>query len=275
MSKTKPFTQKIDDAHRDPHCEPRLSHFPIRKELINSEAKYIYVTRNPWDVCVSLYYMVTSLSAYRFQDGTFDDFFDAFLSEDVAGYGNYFNHVVSGYEVKNMNNVFFVTYENLTRDTRGTVLKLARFLGEGYAMDLEKDERLLRELLERCSADKMRDTMVVDLSVITNPRIEKVLWHLDEISRNEYKSKKYCYVRNAKVGGWKRYFSREQLQRLEEAIKEVEKMSPVMELWGDIREEATEMSAGKYKNKDMNLNASQGIYPVFLVVSRTNSNKFV
>ncbi|KAH7953461.1 hypothetical protein HPB49_008896 [Dermacentor silvarum] len=109
------------------------SHFPIRKELINSEAKYIYVTRNPWDVCVSLYHMVTSLSAYRFQDGTFDDFFDAFLSEDVAGYGNYFNHVVSGYEVKDMNNVFFVTYENLTRDTRGTVLKLARFLGEATA----------------------------------------------------------------------------------------------------------------------------------------------
>nr|XP_054926321.1 amine sulfotransferase-like [Dermacentor andersoni] len=226
------------------------SHFPVRKELMSSEAKYIYVTRNPWDVCVSFYHMVTSINVYRFQDGTFDDFFDAFLSEDVAGHGNYFNHVVSGYAIKDMRNVFFLTYENLTADTRGTVLKLARFLGESYAEDLDKNECLLRDLLERCSADRMRDVMVADLSPISNPVMEKVLRRLGETCKNEHhgdSNNKYYFVRSGKVGGWNRYFSQEQLQRLEEAIKKVEKISPVMELWGDIREEANEVAAGNYR----------------------------
>ncbi|XP_065297546.2 sulfotransferase 2A8-like [Dermacentor albipictus] len=249
------FTQNIiylGVTHPDdlkPSLPLRLisSHYPLRKEFISSEAKYIYVTRNPWDVCVSFYHMVTSLSAYRFQDGTFDQFFDAFMSEDVAGYGNYFDHVVSGYELKDIPNVFFVTYENLTKDTRGTVLKLARFLGDSYAVDLEKDNRMLNEMLERCSADHMREAMVADLRTNSNPGIDKVLRRLDENCKDGHSgdSKKYCFVREAKVGGWKRYFSREQLRRLEEAIKKVEEISPVMELWNDIREEATAASTDK------------------------------
>ncbi|XP_075543529.1 sulfotransferase 2A8-like [Dermacentor variabilis] len=217
------------------------SHYPLRNESMSSEAKYIYVARNPWDVCVSFYHMATSLSAYRFQHGTFDQFFDAFLSEDVAGCGNYFDHVVSGYELKDIPNVFFVTYENLTKDTRGTVLKLARFLGDSYAADLEKDNRLLNELLERCSADHMKETMVGDLNRNSNPSIDNLLRRLDANCKDGHSGdrKKYCLVREAKVGGWKRYFSREQLRRLEEAIKKVEEISQVMELWSDIHEEAT------------------------------------
>ncbi|XP_075543881.1 sulfotransferase ssu-1-like [Dermacentor variabilis] len=147
---------------------------------MRSEAKYIYVARNPWDVCVSFYHMATSLSAYRFQHGTFDQFFDAFLSEDVAGYGIYFDHVVSGYELKDIPNVFFVTYENLTKDIRGTVLKLARFLGDSYAVDLAKDNRMLSELLERWSADHMKETMVLDLSTNSISGIDKMLRRLHE-----------------------------------------------------------------------------------------------
>ncbi|XP_075543874.1 sulfotransferase ssu-1-like [Dermacentor variabilis] len=214
---------------------------------MSSEAKYIYVVRNPWDVCVSFYPMATSLSAYRFQHGTFDQFFDAFLSEDVAGYGNYFDHVVSGYELKDIPNVFFVTYENLTKDIRGTVLKLARFLGDSYAVDLAKDNRMLSELPERCSADHMKETMVLDLTTNTNPGIDKMLRRLHENCKDGHNgdSKKYCFVREAKVGWWKRYFSREQLRRLEETIKKVEEILPVMELWSGIREEATATSTDK------------------------------
>ncbi|KAH7953462.1 hypothetical protein HPB49_008897 [Dermacentor silvarum] len=235
-----------DPANFKPSLPLRLivSHYPLRNELMSGEAKYIYLTRNPWDVCVSYYHMVTALSTYRFQGGTFDDFVDAFLSEDGAGNGNYFDHVVSGYDLKDMPNVFFISYENLTADTRGTVLKLACFLGDCYALELERDNRLLNKLLERCSADHMKDTMVSDLWTNSNPGIDKMLRRLD-LNCNDGRhedGKKYCFVREAKVGGWKRYFSRVQLRRLEEAIKKVEEISPVMELWSDIREVATAAS---------------------------------
>nr|XP_050035607.1 luciferin sulfotransferase-like [Dermacentor andersoni] len=141
--------------------------------------------------------MATNLSAYRFEDRTCHHFVNAFLSEDVAGYGNYFDHVVSGYELKDIPNVFLVTYENLSKDTRDTVLKLARFLGDSYAVDLEKDNRLLSELLEHCSADHTKETMVGDLSTKSNPGIDKVLRRLDENCKDGHNadSKKYFLVR--------------------------------------------------------------------------------
>ncbi|KAH7957033.1 hypothetical protein HPB52_014492 [Rhipicephalus sanguineus] len=58
-------------------------------------AKFVYVARNPWDVCVSFYHMVKDLSVFRFQDGTFDDFLEAFLAGGF-GFGSYFQHVASG-----------------------------------------------------------------------------------------------------------------------------------------------------------------------------------
>ncbi|KAH7959297.1 hypothetical protein HPB49_010142 [Dermacentor silvarum] len=85
-----------------------MTHLPLYRETMNEKSKYIYVARNPWDVCVSLFHMVTDLSVYQFQDGTFEEFFEAFVEGDV-GYGSYFEHVAAGYALKNEPNVFFAT----------------------------------------------------------------------------------------------------------------------------------------------------------------------
>ncbi|KAL1443287.1 hypothetical protein MTO96_046024 [Rhipicephalus appendiculatus] len=50
--------------------------------------------------------------------------------------------------------------------------------------------------------------------------------------------KQFSYVRDGNVGGWQPYFSLDQLRRLEERIKELERHSSVMDLWKDIREAA-------------------------------------
>ncbi|KAL1447229.1 hypothetical protein MTO96_044348, partial [Rhipicephalus appendiculatus] len=76
---------------------------------------YVYVARNPWDVCVSLFHMVTNISIFRFEDGTFDEFFEWFLDRDF-GYGSYFDHVAAGYALKDKSNVLFLTYEQLKRE---------------------------------------------------------------------------------------------------------------------------------------------------------------
>ncbi|KAL1479387.1 hypothetical protein MTO96_051887 [Rhipicephalus appendiculatus] len=114
-----------------------FTHQVLCPDSMTEDAKYVYVARNPWDVCVSLYHATTELNVWRFQDGTFDELFDAFLETDI-GYGSYFDHVASGYALKDRPNVFFMTYEELKRDTRGMVLRLAHFLG-----------RLLREISGR------------------------------------------------------------------------------------------------------------------------------
>lgn len=216
-----------------------------RRDTMTKEGKYVYLARNPWDVCVSFFHMTTNLSQYRFQDGTFDDFFEAFIEGDCAGHGSYFNHVASGYALRNEPNVFFLTYEQLMADTRGTVLRLARFLGDKYARELEQDDGMLQMLLDRCTADSMRPLLVIDLGGNSNHQEwEDTMRRVDSSCKEGHGGdrKKYCLVREAKVGSWKEYFSPEQLRRLEAKLTEEEKTSPFMDLWKDIREEALAVS---------------------------------
>ncbi|KAH9378104.1 hypothetical protein HPB48_000197 [Haemaphysalis longicornis] len=222
---------------------PILTHLPPRKETMSEEAKYIYVARNPWDVCVSFYHMTTNFSTFRFQDGTFDEFFEAFLSEDCGGHGSYFDHVAAGYALRYEPNMFFVTYEELQRNTRGVVLRLAYFLGEEYSRELEDDEVLLGKLLERITPAQMKDIAVLDFSGVSDPEWSRTMQRLEVTFKDGHdgNAKKYGLVREAKVGCWKKHFSAAQLKRMEAKIREVEERSSVMNLWTDIREEAIQL----------------------------------
>lgn len=217
------------------------THLPLSRDAITKEGKYVYVARNPWDVCVSLFHMVTNLSSHKFQDGTFEEFVDAFLAGDF-GYGDYFEHVASGYALKNEPNVFFVTYEQLKSDTRGVVLRLAHFFGERYGKALEDDEHLLEKLLERSKPDYMRSILVIDLGGSPNQEWVEMLTREQTTCKEGYEGdeKKYALVREAKVGGWKKYFTPELLRQMEVKIRQAEMTSSFMELWADIRKEAVQ-----------------------------------
>lgn len=220
-----------------------ITHQPLSRETMNADAKYVYVARNPWDVCVSLFRMVTDMSIYRFQDGTFQEFLEPFLEGDL-GYGRYFDHVASAYALKDEPNVFFVTYEELKRDTRSVVLRLAHFLGDSYGRALEEDEEMLQKILKWSQPENMRKVIVWDMLV--NPTSE---WQ-DLFVRNNVTSKlgyegdnrKYSLVREARVGSWRDYFTPSQLARFEKKIQEEGAKASFMHLWKDIREEAISLS---------------------------------
>lgn len=220
-----------------------FTHLPLNRDMITKDAKYVYVARNPWDVCVSFFHMVTNLSTYEYQDATFEEFVHVFLDGNF-GYGDYFEHVASGYALRDEVNVFFVTYEELKKNKQNVVLRLAHFLGEEYGKTLENNAELLEKVLDGSSPESMRDVLVIDLKENDNEELKEVL------SRNRITCKegyngdenKYGIVRAAKVGGWREYFSRELLHRMESRILEAEKTSHFMELWSDIRGEALEAS---------------------------------
>lgn len=220
-----------------------VTHLPLSKDRMTKEAKYVYLARNPWDVCVSFFHMATNLSGYNFQDGTFEEFVDAFLAGDL-GHGDYFEHVASGYALKNEPNVFFVTYEQLKKDTRGVVLRLAYFLGESYGKALEDDDDLLQKLLERSKPDYMKSIVVIDFSKNANHDWNQMISRNQTTCKEGYEGdkNKYALVREAKVGGWKEHFTPELLRQMEMKIQQAEKTSSAMELWGDIRQQAQEAS---------------------------------
>ncbi|XP_037565834.1 3-beta-hydroxysteroid sulfotransferase isoform X3 [Dermacentor silvarum] len=215
------------------------THLALDKIPVTEEAKYIYVARNPWDVCVSFYHMASNLSVFDFQDGTFEEFVDTFLNGNF-GYGDYFDHVASGYSLREQPNVFFVTYEELKKNTREVVLRLAYFLGERYGRAFENDETLLQELLRRSQPDHMRSVVVMNMNGSPNPHWDAMVKQRKVTCKEGYEGdeNRYALVRKATVGGWKEHFTPDLLRRMEQRILEAEKKSSFMDLWKDIRDEA-------------------------------------
>ncbi|KAL1445951.1 hypothetical protein MTO96_028968 [Rhipicephalus appendiculatus] len=214
------------------------THLALDKRTMTAEGKYVYIARNPWDVCVSFYHMVTNMSTFEYQNGTFEDFVDTFVSGNF-GYGDYFQHVAAGYAFREETNVLFMTYEELKENTREVALRLAHFLGEQYSRALEKDEALLQKLLEKSKPDYMRNVVVVDMTGKGNPQWDEVLSRKKVTCRegHEGDENKYSYVRVGTVGTWKNYFTPELLRKMESRILEAEKQSSFMDLWKDIRAE--------------------------------------
>ncbi|KAL1437602.1 hypothetical protein MTO96_048809 [Rhipicephalus appendiculatus] len=126
------------------------THLAFRRLPFDPKVKYVYIARNPWDVAISYYHFMKPLPDWELRGASFDEVLDAFLRGDT-GFGDYFKHVAEGYAHRDEPNVFFMTYEQLAQDNRGTIIKLAYFLGEQYGRQVEEDEELLQTILD-CSS---------------------------------------------------------------------------------------------------------------------------
>ncbi|CAN7936915.1 unnamed protein product [Ixodes hexagonus] len=211
---------------------PRFSrsHFSLEKLKYEKDAKYIYLARNPWDTCVSFYYFVKGGPRFRFQDGTFEDFVDAFL-KDRVGYVGHLDHVLSGYIRRHEPNVLFLTYETLKADTAGTVHELGKFLGERYASMLDESSGLIDEILFKSSIDYMQKKFEAtpdELSKIF--RTPTVPAQAGARSTPD-KTEKIGVVRKGEVGDWSRHFTPELLKRMQIWIDDKTRGSDIMGLW--------------------------------------------
>ena len=119
---------------------PRLfkSHFPYAMMPgglpHTTQAKYIYVARNPKDVIVSSYHFVRSFQEHQYQ-GSVSEFIDAFLSRERFSYGGWFHNVLSWWEHRDKRNVLFLKYEDMKKDLAGTIKSIATFLGYEISLD--------------------------------------------------------------------------------------------------------------------------------------------
>ncbi|CAN7974818.1 unnamed protein product, partial [Ixodes persulcatus] len=86
-------TGPLKDMH-----PPRFfkTHFSYERQPMNPKAKYV---KTGIDVCVSFYHFTRSVPVYRFRDGTFDDFFELFVTGQNDR-GDFFDHLMSWYPHK-------------------------------------------------------------------------------------------------------------------------------------------------------------------------------
>ncbi|XP_064484599.1 sulfotransferase ssu-1-like [Ornithodoros turicata] len=241
--KRTPFFELRGRAAVDDLVRPAAikTHLPFDRQPYSKDAKYIYIARNPFDCCVSFYHHVKLFPIYEF-NGTFDEFFEDFLNGDVD-YGEYFDHLLSWYSHRNDPNVLFFTYEDLKKDVRSWILKMADFLGKEYGEELREDPLLLERIVERTSLDAMRKEV--------NPAMQKQFRRFTDVpaeklppwaqrvveSGGELLKKPITgdFVRKGQVGDWRNLFTAEQVKRMKDWIAKRSAGSDVMELWRDIR----------------------------------------
>lgn len=149
----------------------------------DSNAKYVYVARNPKDVAVSTYYHDQSKHNY---EGSWEEHFNLFLQGKVL-FGSYFDHVLPWWEAsQKSNNILFIKYEDMKKDLREIIRKLADFLGT------KVDQKLFDIIIEKSSFKTMASHKKTNLNWV--PQRKGVPGHF----------------RKGTVGDWRNQFTLEQ-----------------------------------------------------------------
>lgn len=156
----------LDEIDATPSPRMIKSHLPVQLlplEMWEVKPKIIYVARNPKDVAISFYHMYRNYAgAYK---GTIEDFFELFLNDGVQ-YTPFHDHVLNYWEIRHLENVLFLTYEDLSADRFAGVKRISDFLGCTYS-----DEKLL-ELTAYVSFEHIRKATTKELIGCSNQDID-------------------------------------------------------------------------------------------------------
>jgi hypothetical protein len=154
-----PHLEEVGEAVVRALPKPRLikTHLAFERTPWHSQAKYLYVARNPFDCAVSFYHHTRGFPKhYDFANGTWDAFFECFIRGEVD-FGDYFDHLLSWWPKRTAPNVLFLIYERMLADPAAAVAAVARFLG-GRAAELAADAaRFDRAVRESSFAEMRRD----------------------------------------------------------------------------------------------------------------------
>jgi aryl sulfotransferase len=154
------------DAQGIPHRRVLKTHLPLHALVFSSQAKYIYIGRDPRDVVWSMHHhhSIFSPEAYRVFNSLpgrvgpplappnpdVRAYYHEWLDKDGYPFWPFWSHVRSWWEARTLPNVLLVHFADLRRGLASEIRRIGTFLG------IEVDERLLRRLLENCSMEHMR-----------------------------------------------------------------------------------------------------------------------
>lgn len=182
---------KVEDQPR-----PRAfySHFPYSLLPCGSPdttpCKYIYVTRNPKDVAVSLYFFMKLGFTHNLE---WDTFWKNFIEGDVV-FGNYFDHLLSWWPHKDDKNVLLLKYEDMKKDLPQAVSQMASF------MNIELSSETVAKIADLTSFEKMKKDNTANLSWV----------------KQYSEDGKPSFLRKGVVGDWKNVLSEEQSTQIDQ-----------------------------------------------------------
>ncbi|XP_015916078.1 sulfotransferase ssu-1 [Parasteatoda tepidariorum] len=205
------------------------THLPYTHMPYSSEAKYIFVARNPKDCAVSLFHHTRNHFGFRYWDGEFDEFFELFMAGQVE-YGDYFDHLLSWYPHRNDPNLYHTTYEDMKKDIKKVIVDLAKFLGDEFIGAIEKDNSVFNNIVHFSSFEYMKKNFdeVYTLKpkegkILMEPKTYEGLQYIERsISEMDLPKElpKWNSVRKGIVGDWKNALTEEQVESLDRKFME-------------------------------------------------------
>ncbi|XP_077993154.1 sulfotransferase 1A1-like [Glandiceps talaboti] len=174
-------------------CHSPLHLFPLKQARARN-VKIIYVTRNPKDVCVSMYHYYK-----KAEHGKMALEWNRAVEEFVKGrtpYGPWLQHVMQWSEVGIEDNVLHVRYEDIQSNLSNVVRKFGNFLRVNLS------DQDIQRIKMACSVEGMRQA--IHKCVI----LDKAIFDGD-IEQ---------FVRKGIVGDWKNHFSVAQNEKFDDEI---------------------------------------------------------
>ncbi|XP_070555612.1 sulfotransferase 1C4-like [Ptychodera flava] len=136
------------DGMESPRFLP--SHFKyedLPTQLLEKKPKVIYLARNPKDVAVS---MLNQVARPPFNvDMSFGAFLELFLAGKVVS-GPWGPHVLDWWKRKDEDHVLFLKYEDLKKDLKSGVKKIAEFIGKDLTAET------IAKIADHCTIDNMK-----------------------------------------------------------------------------------------------------------------------
>ena len=159
--------------------------------------KYICIIRNPKDVAVSYYFHILRLGLKRDANLEWDLFFRNFIFGNFE-FGEYFDHVLSWWPHRNDENVLFLVFEEMKKDPRSAVVRVAKFI------EAAVPDEVIDKVVAETSFEAMKKDKTVNFS------------HTDSFAAPGAEP----FMRKGEVGDWKNYFTPEQSTEIDKICKE-------------------------------------------------------
>ena len=159
--------------------------------------KYIFVIRNPKDTAVSFYYHIRRLGLKRDANLEWDLYFRNFIYGNFE-FGDFFDHALSWWPHRNDENVLFLRFEEMKKDPRLAVTRIAKFI------EADVSDEVIDKVVAETSFDAMKKDKTANYS------------YTDSFATPGATP----FMRKGVVGDWKNYFTPEQSAEIDKICAE-------------------------------------------------------
>ncbi|KAB2031365.1 hypothetical protein ES319_D05G300100v1 [Gossypium barbadense] len=185
------------------------THLPysmLADSIKRSNCRIVYITRNPFDIVVSLWHFVRGV--HNLPDWPLEDCFEMFCRGEES-YGPFWDHAL-GYwnmSVEKPSNILFMRYEELKEDSVAQTKRLAEFLRFPFSLEEEKTG-VVNQIIDFCSFNNLKDLEVNKTGKMPRSIIPSLI------------PSHKLFFRSGKVGDYINHLSPTAVERLSNVLKE-------------------------------------------------------